>query len=68
MHYAYNRELNQGLIIMIKTTSLSTTQHDWAQTAAKRTHRTAEATSVVIEAVERAEMDPESVTLDELLK
>ncbi|WP_334375760.1 hypothetical protein [Bradyrhizobium sp. AZCC 1719] len=53
---------------MIKTTSLSTTQHDWAQTAAKRTHRTAEATSVVIEAVERAEMDPESVTLDELLK
>lgn len=36
---------------------MSAQQYDWLTTAAKRTHRTNEATSVVIDAVERAEMD-----------
>ena len=38
------------------------------EAAAKRTHRTVEATPVILEAVERAEMDPELVSLDELPK
>ena len=38
---------------------MSAEQYDWLTAAAKRTHRTADATSVVIDAVERAEMDPE---------
>jgi hypothetical protein len=47
---------------------LSAAQYDWLTAAAKRIHRTVEATSVVIKAVERAEMDPKHATLDELLK
>ena len=47
---------------------MSAEQYDWLTAAAKRTHRTVEATSAVIEAVERVEMDHEWVTLDELLK
>jgi hypothetical protein len=53
---------------LVKTTSVSSAQYDWLAAAAKRTHRTVEAASVVIQAVERAEMDPEDATLDELLK
>jgi hypothetical protein len=53
---------------VIENSPLSTTQYDWLAAADKHTHRTVEATSVVIEAVERAEMDYERVTLDELLK
>lgn len=36
---------------------LSAERYDWLVAAARRTHRTAEAAAVVIEAVERAEMD-----------
>jgi hypothetical protein len=35
---------------------------------AKRAHRTEEAAEFVLEAVSRAEMDPEHAKLDELLK
>ena len=35
---------------------MSAEHYDWLTVAAKRTHRTADAASVVIEAVERAEM------------
>ena len=47
---------------------MSAEQYDWLVAAAKRTHRTADATSVAIDAVERAEMDSEHTALDELLK
>ncbi len=47
---------------------MSAAHYDWLTAAAKRTHRTAEASSVVIDAVERAEMDGEHAALDELLK
>ena len=47
---------------------MSAEQYDWHTAAAKRTHRTADAMSVVIDAVERAEMDPEHAALDTLLK
>jgi prevent-host-death family protein len=36
---------------------MSAEHYDWLTAAAKRMHRTAEAASVVIDAVERAEMD-----------
>jgi len=47
---------------------LSAEQYDWLKAAAQRTHRTADAADVVIEAVERAEMDPEHAGLNGLLK
>jgi hypothetical protein len=47
---------------------MSAEYYDWLTAAAKRTHRTVDATQVVIDAVERAEMDPEHVALDERLK
>jgi len=47
---------------------MSAEHYDWLTAAAKRTHRTADAASVVIGAVERAEMDSEHAALDELLK
>jgi prevent-host-death family protein len=47
---------------------LSAEQYDWLVAAAKRSHRTADGTSVVIDAVERAEMDPEHTPLDDLIK
>ena len=48
---------------------LMTADHyDWLRAAAQRTHRTADAADVVIDAVERAEMDPEHAQLDDLLK
>jgi hypothetical protein len=53
---------------MIKATYASDAQHDWLEAAAKRTHRTVEAKPAVLEAAERAEMDPEQVSLNELLK
>lgn len=46
---------------------MSAEHYDWLVAAAKRTHRTADAASVVIDAVERAEMDPEHTPLDNLL-
>ncbi|UPG72938.1 type II toxin-antitoxin system prevent-host-death family antitoxin [Roseomonas gilardii subsp. gilardii] len=47
---------------------MSADHYDWLRAAAQRTHRTADAADVVIDAVERAEMDPEHVHLDDLLK
>jgi prevent-host-death family protein len=47
---------------------MSAEQYDWLTAAAKRSHRTADATAVVVDAVERAEMDHEHATLDDLLK
>ena len=47
---------------------LSADHYDWLVAAARRTHRTADAAAVVIEAVERAEMDPEHAQLDELME
>jgi len=47
---------------------LSADYYDWLIAAAHRTHRTADAAAVVIEAVERSEMDPEHAHLDELMK
>ncbi len=46
---------------------MSAEHYDWLMAAAKRTHRTADAAAVVIDAVERAEMDPEQAPLDDLL-
>jgi hypothetical protein len=42
--------------------------YDWLTAAARRTFRTEDAAAVVIDAVERAEMDPELAHLDELMK
>jgi prevent-host-death family protein len=47
---------------------MSAEHYDWLVAAARRTHRTSEAVSVVIDAVRRAEMGPEHAGLDELLK
>ena len=47
---------------------MSADHYDWLVAAARRTHRTAEAADVVVDAVRRAEMDPEHVHLDDLLK
>jgi prevent-host-death family protein len=47
---------------------MSADHYDWLVAAARRTHRTANATSVAADAVRRAEMDPEQASLDELLK
>jgi prevent-host-death family protein len=46
---------------------MSAEHYDWLKAAAQRSHRTADAAAVVIEAVERAEMDPEHASLDDLL-
>jgi prevent-host-death family protein len=47
---------------------MSARHYDWLLAAAKRTHRTEDAEQWVIEAVEKAEMDPAHVSLDELLR
>jgi prevent-host-death family protein len=47
---------------------MSADHYDWLVGAARRSHRTAEAADVVVDAVRRAEMDPEHAPLDELLK
>ena len=47
---------------------MSAEHYDWLTAAARRTYRTVDATQVVIDAVERAEMDPEHAVLNELLK
>lgn len=47
---------------------MSAEHYDWLKGAAKRTHRTVDAADVVIGAVERAEMDPEHASLDDLLE
>ncbi len=47
---------------------MSADHYDWLKASAQRTHETADATDVVIAAVERAEMAPEHAALDDLLK
>jgi len=47
---------------------MSADHYDWLMAAARRTFRTADAATVVIDAVRRAEMDAEHAHLDELLK
>ena len=47
---------------------MSADQHDWLVAAARRTHRTEQATGIVIDAVERAEMGSEHAHLDELIE
>jgi prevent-host-death family protein len=47
---------------------MSADHYDWLTAAAKRTFRTEDAAQVVVDAVRRAEMDPEHAHLDDLLK
>jgi prevent-host-death family protein len=47
---------------------MSADHYDWLLGAARRSARTADAASVVIDAVRRAEMAPEHAALDDLLK
>lgn len=47
---------------------LSADHYDWLLAAARRTSRTADAASVVVDAVRRAEMAPEHADLDALMK
>ena len=45
----------------------SAEHYDWLTATARRTHRTTDADTVVIDAVQRAQMSPEHAALDELL-
>lgn len=47
---------------------MSADHYDWLVAAARRTHQTMDAASVVADAVRGAEMDPEHAGLDDLLK
>ena len=47
---------------------MSAEHYDWLKAAAQRTHRTVDAADLVVEAVERAEMDHEHDDLDDLLE
>ena len=47
---------------------MSADYYDWLLAAARRTSRTVNAASVVVDAVRRAEMDPEHADLDALMK
>lgn len=47
---------------------MSADHYDWLVAAAQRVHRTTDAADVVVDAVRRAEMDPEHAGLDDLLK
>lgn len=47
---------------------MSAEHYDWLKAAAQRSRRTADATDIVLQAVERAEMDPEHAPLDDLLR
>jgi prevent-host-death family protein len=47
---------------------MSAEHYDWLTAAAKRSHRTVDASQGMIDAVERVEMAPEHAALDELLK
>ena len=46
---------------------MSADHYDWLVAAAKRHHRTADATTVVVDAVRNAEMEPDQSHLNELL-
>ena len=47
---------------------MSADHYDWLVAAAKRSHRTVETPDVVLDAVERSEMDASHAALDELMK
>lgn len=47
---------------------MSADHYDWLVAAARRTGRTTEAPEVVVDAVRRAEMDPEHAPFDDLMK
>lgn len=47
---------------------MSADYYDWLLAAARRTSRTVNAASVVVDAVRRAEMDPKHADLDALMK
>ncbi len=47
---------------------MSAEHYDWLKAAAQRSHRTTDTADVVLQAVERAEMDPEHAPLDDLLR
>ena len=47
---------------------MSADHYDWLVAAARRSFRTEDASQVVLEAVRRAEMEPEHIHLDALLK
>jgi prevent-host-death family protein len=47
---------------------MSADHYDWLLATARRTYRTVDAEPVVIDTVERAEMDPEHAHLDEMMK
>lgn len=47
---------------------MSADHYDWLVAAVRRRARTADAAPIVLEAVRRAEMDPEHAALDELMK
>lgn len=47
---------------------ISADHYDWLVAAARRSHRTQDAASIVIDAVERAEMEPEHTHLDKLME
>jgi len=47
---------------------MSADHYDWLVAAARRTHQTVDAASVVVDAVRRVEVDPEHARLDDLLK
>jgi prevent-host-death family protein len=46
---------------------MSADHYDWLTAAARRTFRTEDASQIVIDAVRRAEMDPEHAHLDDLM-
>jgi hypothetical protein len=46
---------------------MSADHYDWLVTAARRTFRTADAASVVVDAVRRADMDPKHAQIDDLM-
>jgi hypothetical protein len=47
---------------------MSVDHYDWLAASSRRAARTENAPQVVVDAVRRAEMDPEHVTLDALMK
>jgi prevent-host-death family protein len=47
---------------------MSAEHYDWLTAAARRTYRTEDAASVVVDAVRRADMDPELAHPDDLMK
>ncbi|MEA2756760.1 MAG: hypothetical protein QOJ54_3049 [Aliidongia sp.] len=47
---------------------MSADHYDWLMAATRRTHRTSDAASVVVDAARRTTMDPEHAALDDLLK